>query len=67
MAARTKARSSGESSMLGVRLSAEVVGRINAHAERMKKANAFALTISQSDALRDLILRGLTAAEDRVA
>jgi hypothetical protein len=62
MAARTKAKVAGESSMAGVRLSAEVLVRIATHGDRMRQANPWA-TITQSDALRDLVLKGLEVSE----
>jgi hypothetical protein len=63
MAAKLKAKTTGESAMVGIRFRAEVLERVAAHIERMKKANAFALEITQSDAVRDLVLRGLAAVE----
>ena len=63
MANKLKTKAAGETAMVGVRFSSEVLERVAAHGERMKKANAFALEITQSDAVRDLVLRGLASAE----
>ena len=38
MAAKLKTKAAGESNMVGVRFSAEVLERVAAHGERMKKA-----------------------------
>ncbi|HZV03163.1 MAG TPA: hypothetical protein VFF73_41045 [Planctomycetota bacterium] len=48
--------------MIGARFAPDMIERLAAHTDRMKKQNP-ALTISQSDALRDLVLRGLEAVE----
>jgi len=60
-----RTKKTGESErVLGVRCSSEIVSRIEAHTKRLQGEHP-AFTISQSDALRDLVRLGLDAAEKK--
>lgn len=48
---------------LSIRVEADLAERIECHMERMKKSAAKGVTVRRSDALRNLLERGLTHAE----